>query len=136
MNVDNDADDQFDSDDAEIGSDEEQVRVGGDECAAAQDILGSIPVQHRLSTGRGIVRATSPSRAGQRSSVVTFAPQQGTPYRSVSRTPALGPCLLEETRSLRRSSSNAPSIFAHAGVRTLPAVLNGQLRQQNLLGSL
>ncbi|KIJ61807.1 hypothetical protein HYDPIDRAFT_95562 [Hydnomerulius pinastri MD-312] len=128
MNVDNDADDQFDSDDAEIGSDEEQVRVGGDEYADAQDILGSTPTQHRLSTSRGIVRATSPSRVGQRSSVVTFASQQGTPHRSVSRTPALGSPLLEGTSSMRRSSSNAPSIFAHAGVRTPPAVLDAQLR--------
>ncbi|KIK99195.1 hypothetical protein PAXRUDRAFT_823028 [Paxillus rubicundulus Ve08.2h10] len=100
--------------DAGIGSDEERARSDGEEYSEAPDILGS--------------SQTASSHAVLRSSLAKFTPP-GAPLRSVSRTPALGSPLLGDIRLMRRSSSNVPSIFAHVGVRTPPAVLDAQLRE-------
>ncbi|KAF8842416.1 major facilitator superfamily MFS-1 [Paxillus ammoniavirescens] len=112
MNV--DSEEQYHLD-AGIGSDEEQARPDGEEYSEVQDILGS--------------PQTIPSHAVPRSSLAKFTSPSGAPLRSASRTPALGSPLLGGTRLMRRSSSNVPSIFAHAGVRTPPAVLDAQLRE-------
>ncbi|KAF9225966.1 hypothetical protein BS17DRAFT_777966 [Gyrodon lividus] len=115
--------------DAGIGPDEVQMRLDGEEYFEVQDILGPPQMAHGHVASRGIAGTTTPSHTALRPSSVTFTSPRGVPRRSVSRTPALSSPLFEGARLMRRSSSNAPSIFAHAGVRTPPAVLDAQLRE-------
>ncbi|KAF9239817.1 hypothetical protein BU15DRAFT_87832 [Melanogaster broomeanus] len=91
------------------------VRLDGEEYSEAQDVLGSAPTVDGRVTSRSV------------SNWVTSTSPRDAPQCSVSRTPPLGSPLLEGTRMMR--SSNAPSIFAHAGVRTPPAVRDAQLRE-------
>lgn len=123
MNV--DVEEQYDLD-AGMPTDEEQARVDGEEDVADQDVFGAV---RGRTDSRSINGATISSQHGPRSSRAVFASTRGLPRRSVSRTSALGSSMFGGARLSRRSSAIGPSIFAHAGVRTPPAVLDAQLRE-------
>ncbi|KAG8216693.1 hypothetical protein J3R82DRAFT_6899 [Butyriboletus roseoflavus] len=123
MNV--DVEEQYDLD-AGMPTDEEQARMDGEEDVADQDVFG---VLRGRTDSRSIDGATISSQHGPRSSTAMFASARGLPRRSVSRTSALGSSMLGGAHLSRRSSTTGPSIFAHAGVRTPPAVLDAQLRE-------
>ncbi|KAH7887062.1 hypothetical protein F5I97DRAFT_1872838 [Phlebopus sp. FC_14] len=124
MNV--DTEEQFESD--------SDAEVRYEESVSEEDTLGSMtstPTRQGHAPPRSLIGTLSPPPPNVRLSTLTFAPPRGLPRRSEARTPALGSpsaLLLEGPSSVRRSSAAAPSIFAHAGVRTPPAVLDAQLR--------
>ncbi|KAG9313618.1 hypothetical protein JVU11DRAFT_5950 [Chiua virens] len=110
MNVDNEEEYALDSG---MLSDEEQGVLDGEEDIEGQDFYGTQCYR----------------KHGRRSSRGTFASARGIPRRSVSRTSAFGSPIPGSVRLSRRSSTTGPSIFAHAGVRMPPAVLDAQLRE-------
>lgn len=122
MNVDNE---QYDLD-ADLPMDEERARSDGEEDIDGQDVFGTI---RGRTDSRSIDSATISSQAGQRSSMTRFTSTRGIPRRSVSRTSGFGSPIPGSARLSRRSSATGPSIFAHAGVRMPPAVLDAQLRE-------
>ena len=122
MNVDNE---QYDLD-PNLSVDEEQARSDGEEDVDGQIDFGT--VRGRKDT-RSIGSATISSQRGNRSSMSRFASTHVVPGRSISRTSGFGSPILGSGRLSRRSSATGPSIFAHAGVRVPPAVLDAQLRE-------
>ncbi|KAF8438998.1 hypothetical protein L210DRAFT_3761196 [Boletus edulis BED1] len=126
MNVDNE--DQYDLD-ADMPTDEEQVRFGG-EGVDEQDVSGTVRGRQNL---RSIDSVTISSQPRPRSSMSRLASARGVP---LSRTSTWGSPFPGGTRLSRRSSTTGPSIFAHAGVRTPPAVLDAQLREAEPLDAL
>lgn len=117
MNVDNE--EQYDLD-------EEQAGLDGEEDVDGQDIFGAV---RGRTDSRSIDGATISSQLGPRSSMAMFPSARSVPRRSVSRTSAFGSSMLGGAHLSRRSSTTGPSIFAHAGVRMPPAVLDAQLRE-------
>ena len=123
MNVDNE--EQYDLD-ADMLTDEEQARLGDEEDVDGQDPFGTV---RGRADSRSIDSVTISSQLDPRPSVGIFASSRSVPRRSVSRTSALGSPMPGGARLSRRSSATGPSIFAHTGVRTPPAVLDAQLRE-------
>ena len=130
MNVDNE--EQYDFD-ADMLTDEEQARLGGGEDVDGRDVIGTV---RGRTDSRSIDSVTISSQLGPRSPRGMFASSLGVPRRSVSRTSALGSPMSGGPRLSRRSSATGPSIFAHTGVRTPPAVLDAQLREAEPLDAL
>ena len=142
MNVDNE--DPFESD-TEMGSDidsldlGESMREDGDE----DDIPASI---NSTPTGRGRLASITSSNANHSptprrplshrtsNTSVSFRPRLGSPRRPstiqqstpVRQTSASFSQPIDGTPTSRRFSSNVPSIFAHPGVKTPPAVVDAQ----------
>jgi hypothetical protein len=130
MNVDNE--EQYDLD-ADMLTDEEQARLGGEEDVDGQDLFGTV---RGRTDSRSIDSVTISSQPRPRSSMGMFVSSRGVPRRSISRTSALGSPMSGAPRLSRRSSATGPSIFAHTGVRTPPAVLDAQLREAEPLDTL
>ncbi|KAH0835856.1 hypothetical protein J3R83DRAFT_9725 [Lanmaoa asiatica] len=107
-------------------TDEEQARLDNEEDVEGQDVFGTV---RGRTDSRSIDGARISSQLGPRSSTAMFTSARGIPRRSVSRTSAFSSSILGGARLSRRSSATGPSIFAHAGVRTPPAVLDAQLRE-------
>ncbi|KAF8553331.1 major facilitator superfamily MFS-1 [Imleria badia] len=126
MNVDHE--EQYDVD-ADMPTDEEQARLGGDEGVDEQDVFGTV---RGRPDSRSIGSVTISSQPRARSSMSRFASARGVP---LSRTSTWGSPMPGGAPLSRRSSMN-PSIFAHAGVRTPPAVLDAQLRESGPLDAL
>ena len=121
MNVDNEEHYDFE---AEMPTDEEQVRVAGEQGVDGQDVFGT-------------VRGRQPSRSIDSVTISSQPRFPVAPGVSMSRTSTWGsPLPGGGGRLSRRSSATGPSIFAHAGVRTPPAVLDAQLREAEPLDGL
>lgn len=137
MNVDNE--EQYNLD-ADMPADEEQASFGGEEGVDEQDVFGTVRGRQDL---RGADSATISSQPGlrtsmSRSSMSRFVPARGVAGRSLSltRTSTWGSPMPGGGRLSRRSSATGPSIFAHPGVRTPPAVLDAQLREAEPMDAL
>lgn len=128
MNVDNE--EQYDLD-TDMPTDEEHARLGGEEDVDGQDVFGTI---RGRTDSRSIDSVTISSQTRPRSSTGMFASSRGAPGLSLSRTSTWGSPM--PGRLSRRSSATGRSIFAHAGVRTPPAVLDAQLREAEPLDAL
>lgn len=126
MNVDHDEQYNFDPN---MPMDEEQARVGGDEGVDEQDFFGAV---RGRPDSRSIGSVTLSSQPRARSSMSRFAAQRV----PLSRTSTWGSPMPGGARLSRRSSATGPSIFAHTGVRTPPAVLDAQLREAEPLDAL
>ncbi|KAH7912166.1 hypothetical protein BJ138DRAFT_1061588 [Hygrophoropsis aurantiaca] len=144
MNVDNE--DPFESD-GEL-SDVESARSEEREDEDDEAITGSItstPTRRGPSTPRNLIESSPTINA--RSSVVTFAPNYGSPRRPTSfgalHAPPSGmpgsqsEALAEGTPNSRRvSAASPPTIFAHPGVRVPSAVIDAQTRMDESSGEL
>ncbi|KAJ7029261.1 hypothetical protein C8F04DRAFT_1265134 [Mycena alexandri] len=130
MNVDNE--DPFESD-TEMGSEEEQEAIEEGDAGSDSDLLTPTPNRRTTRAPSIAASANFPSPSARRSSAATAGRPSpfGSPRRPSGpqainiRRPSFSQPL-DGTPTSRRFSTAVPTIFAHPGVKTPPAVLDAQ----------